>query len=124
MLGVFSAGTTVFGESKFLWSVCLVSFGDVVEMTTFSAFQTDMLSGSFFSHNEYVFGLTGIFYIQTAKIARLGCGQNKTPGGISVGGGSACYSFLAAATAARSACLAASASGNVVKYTSSVLPIA
>ena len=39
MLGVVAAGAAVFGERELLGCVGLVSFGNVVEMTAFGAFQ-------------------------------------------------------------------------------------
>jgi len=51
VLGVVSAGTTIFRDSKLLGCVGFIPFGDIVEMSTFGAFQTYVLSGSFFSHS-------------------------------------------------------------------------
>jgi len=50
MLSVFATGATVLTDDEFLRGVGLVAFGDVVEMPTFGAFQSHVLSWSFFCH--------------------------------------------------------------------------
>ncbi|OIN91666.1 hypothetical protein AUJ42_01425 [Candidatus Collierbacteria bacterium CG1_02_44_10] len=50
MLGMISTSATVFADSKLLWSVGLVAFGNIVEVTAFSAFKTHVLSWTFFCH--------------------------------------------------------------------------
>ena len=52
MFGVVSAGATIFRDSELLGCIGLVPFGDIVEVPALGAFQSYVLSGSFFSHSE------------------------------------------------------------------------
>ena len=54
MLGVVSAGTTIFRDSKLLGCVGFIPFGDIVEVPALGAFQSYVLSGSFFSHSGLI----------------------------------------------------------------------
>lgn len=40
MLGVFTAGTAVLAQNELFGGIGFISFGDVVEVPTFGAFQT------------------------------------------------------------------------------------
>ena len=50
VFSMVAAGAAVLTDDQLLGGICLVSFGDVVEVTAFGAFQTHVLSGTFFCH--------------------------------------------------------------------------
>jgi len=55
VLGVNSTGTAVLADGQLFWGIGFVALGDVVEITAFGAFQSHVLSWTFFCHFLVVF---------------------------------------------------------------------